>query len=190
MGRPREIQYIVDQFTHAPGAAARALPKPAILCVGSSRQDLSRSADSRKGVAKVVTEHGDELFPQGCGFPLRKHFTLCHLRSMAKLSKADLEAFTAIAETARQEAVTLSARRGTSTSPPRMAFFNVALNSRGGNVWVAMSNGRIIRQYAFSTRVEVGATCVSTCLYLLAAGKDDTLAVASAFIAPTFETTG
>ena len=72
-----------------------------------------------------------------------------------ELVQADLEAFTAIAETARQE-------------DPRV---NVALDSHGGNIWVAMSIGRIIRKYAFMTRVEVGASCVSACLYLLAAGE-------------------
>ncbi|WP_422823523.1 ATP-dependent Clp protease proteolytic subunit [Variovorax rhizosphaerae] len=52
-----------------------------------------------------------------------------------------------------------------------MGSVNVALDSPGGNVWVAMSIGRTIRKYAFTTRVEVGATCVSACVYLLAAGQ-------------------
>jgi len=72
-----------------------------------------------------------------------------------ELVQADLEAFTAIAETARQGA----------------AKVNVALDSHGGNIWAAMSIGRIIRKYAFMTRVEVGASCVSACVYLLAAGQ-------------------
>ena len=71
------------------------------------------------------------------------------------LVQADIETFTAIAETARQAA-------------PKV---NVALDSRGGNIWVAMSIGRIIRKHAFMTRVEVGASCVSACVYLLAAGE-------------------
>ena len=88
-----------------------------------------------------------------------------------EIVQADLEAFTAIAETARQEAVTFMASRGTSTPPPGMEFVNVALDSRGGNIWAAMSIGRIIRRYSFATRVEVGASCVSACVYLLAAGQ-------------------
>lgn len=69
--------------------------------------------------------------------------------------QTDIEAFTAIAESARQGASTV----------------NVPLGSGGGNIWVAMSIGRIIRRYSFMTRVEVGASCVSACAYLLAAGQ-------------------
>lgn len=88
-----------------------------------------------------------------------------------EIVEADLEAFTAIAETARQDAVAFMANRGTSTPPPGVGFVNVALDSRGGSIWVAMSIGRIIRKYSFMTRVEVGASCVSACVYLLAAGQ-------------------
>jgi hypothetical protein len=47
----------------------------------------------------------------------------------------------------------------------------VVLDSHGGNIWVAMSIGRMIRKHSFRTRVEVGASCVSACVYLLAAGS-------------------
>ncbi|SEB21922.1 hypothetical protein [Variovorax sp. YR216] len=87
------------------------------------------------------------------------------------LVQADLEAFTAIAETARQGAATFMANRGMSAPPPGMGFVNVTLDSRGGSIWVAMSIGRIIRKDSFMTRVEVGASCVSACVYLLAAGQ-------------------
>lgn len=88
-----------------------------------------------------------------------------------ELVQADLETFTAIAETARRDAVTFMESRGTTTPPPGVGFVNVALDSRGGSIWVAMSIGRIIRKYSFMTRVEVGASCVSACVYLLAAGQ-------------------
>ena len=90
---------------------------------------------------------------------------------MGELVQADLDAFTAMAETARQEAVTFMASRGIGTPPPGAGFVNVALDSQGGSIWVAMSMGRIIRNHAFATRVEVGASCVSACVYLLAAGQ-------------------
>jgi len=76
-----------------------------------------------------------------------------------ELSQKDLEAFTAIAETARQDAV------------HGVRPVNVGLDSHGGNIWVAMSIGRIARQNAFMTRVEVGASCASACVYVLAAGQ-------------------
>ena len=87
------------------------------------------------------------------------------------LVQTDLEAFTAIAETARQAAATFSPSGGVHPPPLGMGPVNVTLDSRGGNIWVAMSIGRIIRKYAFMTRVEVGASCVSACVYLLAAGQ-------------------
>jgi hypothetical protein len=87
------------------------------------------------------------------------------------LVSADLEAFEAIVETARQGGAAFAASRGLVTPPPDMGFVNVALDSRGGSIWVAMSIGRIIRKYSFATRVEVGASCVSACVYLLAAGQ-------------------
>ena len=78
-----------------------------------------------------------------------------------ELTQADLDAFEGMAETARQDAAT----------PPGTGLVNVVLDSRGGNIWVAMSIGQIIRKHAFMTRVEVGASCVSACVYLLAAGE-------------------
>jgi hypothetical protein len=87
------------------------------------------------------------------------------------LVQTDIEAFTAIAETARQGAAAFTASRGMNTPPLDMGFVNVTLDSRGGSIWVAMSIGRIIRKYSFMTRVEVGASCVSACVYLLAAGQ-------------------
>jgi len=44
----------------------------------------------------------------------------------------------------------------------------VAAQRRSG---IGVSIGRVIRQYAFMTRVEFGASCVSACVYLLAAGQ-------------------
>ncbi|SFM42214.1 Clp protease [Variovorax sp. OV329] len=84
-----------------------------------------------------------------------------------ELVQADVEAFTAIAETARQAAANRSSR-----APAHgKGLVNVALDSRGGSIWVAMSIGRVIRKHAFMTRVETGASCVSACVYLLAAGQ-------------------
>ncbi|MBB3181899.1 hypothetical protein [Variovorax sp. Sphag1AA] len=77
------------------------------------------------------------------------------------LVQTDIETFATIAETARQDAATFMPN----------GLVNVTLDSRGGNIWVAMSIGRIIRKYSFMTRVEVGASCVSACVYLLAAGE-------------------
>jgi len=94
-----------------------------------------------------------------------------HILIKGELLQADLDAFTAIAETARQDAATFVAARGAGTPPPGVGFVNVAIDSRGGSIWVAMSIGRIIRKYGFATRVEVGASCVSACVYLLAAGQ-------------------
>ena len=86
------------------------------------------------------------------------------------LVQADLEAFTTMAETAQQDAASFATSRGNAPAPGTRPV-NVALDSRGGNIWVAMSIGRIIRKYAFMTRVEIGASCVSACVYLLAAGQ-------------------
>ena len=94
-----------------------------------------------------------------------------HILIKGELVQADIEAFTAIAETARKDAAAFMASKGIDTPPPGMGFVNVAIDSRGGSIWVAMSIGRIIRKYAFTTRVEVGASCVSACVYLLAAGQ-------------------
>ncbi|MEJ8853570.1 hypothetical protein WKW79_03270 [Variovorax robiniae] len=88
-----------------------------------------------------------------------------------EIVQADLDAFTAIAGTARTDAATFIAGRGKGTTSPGMGSVNVTLDSLGGNVFVAMSMGRIIRTYAFATRVELGARCVSACVYLLAAGQ-------------------
>lgn len=87
-----------------------------------------------------------------------------------ELVQADLEAFRAAAETAQQEAATSSARDA-DPRRPRPGPVNVNLDSRGGNIWVAMSIGRVIKQYAFMTRVELGSSCVSACVYVLAAGQ-------------------
>lgn len=87
-----------------------------------------------------------------------------------ELVQADVEAFRAAAETARQERSN-SAEKDTEGPPPDMRAVNVVLDSRGGNIWVGMSIGRMIRQYAFMTRVELGASCVSACVYVLAAGN-------------------
>ncbi|MBS0341363.1 MAG: hypothetical protein JSS56_12615 [Proteobacteria bacterium] len=76
-----------------------------------------------------------------------------------ELVQADVEAFTTAAQTAR-------------TTPGGGAgHVNVVIDSRGGNIWAAMTIGRIIRKNAFMTRVERGASCVSACVYLLAAGE-------------------
>lgn len=88
-----------------------------------------------------------------------------------ELVQADIEAFSTVAETARKDATAFMASRGIDTPPPGAGFVNVAIDSRGGSIWVAMSIGRIIRKYSFATRVEVGALCVSACVYLLAAGQ-------------------
>ena len=88
-----------------------------------------------------------------------------------ELVQKDIEAFTAIAETARQDAATIKANRGPAAPKPGGESVNVTLDSRGGSIWVAMSMGRIIRKNSFMTRVEVGASCVSACVYLLAAGE-------------------
>lgn len=95
-----------------------------------------------------------------------------HILIKGELVQADIEAFTAIAETARKDAAAFMASRGIDTPPPGMGFVNVAIDSRGGSIWVAMSIGRLIRKYSFATRVEVGASCVSACVYLLAAGQE------------------
>lgn len=94
-----------------------------------------------------------------------------HILIKGELVQADIETFTSIAEAARKDATAFMAGKGIDTPPPGMGFVNVAIDSRGGNIWVAMSIGRIIRKYSFSTRVEVGASCVSACVYLLAAGQ-------------------
>ena len=78
-----------------------------------------------------------------------------------ELVQADLDTFEGIAKTALRDAA----------RPPGTGMVNVVLDSRGGNIWVAMSIGRIIRKYAFMTRVEARASCVSACVYLLAAGE-------------------
>ena len=88
-----------------------------------------------------------------------------------ELVQADIDAFTAIAETARQDAATFMGSRSTNATPPATGAVNVVLDSRGGSIWVAMSIGRLIRKYGFTTRVEVGTACVSACVYLLAAGE-------------------
>lgn len=88
-----------------------------------------------------------------------------------ELVEKDLEAFAALAETARQEAATSVVNKGMTAPPPGSGTVNVFLDSRGGNIWVAMSIGRVIRKYGFMTRVEIGASCVSACVYLLAAGQ-------------------
>jgi hypothetical protein len=85
--------------------------------------------------------------------------------------QTDLEAFATIAETARQGAATFTPSGGVNPPPLGVGLVNVTLDSRGGNIWVAMSIGRIIRKYSFMTRVEVGASCVSACVYILAAGR-------------------
>ncbi|MEJ8810789.1 hypothetical protein WKW77_06895 [Variovorax ureilyticus] len=80
-----------------------------------------------------------------------------------ELVQSDLDAFIGIAEIARLEANGID-------HAPASGTVNVTLDSHGGNIWVAMSIGRIIRRYSFATRVEVGDSCVSACVYLLAAG--------------------
>lgn len=87
-----------------------------------------------------------------------------------ELVQADIEAFTDMAQTARRDAADM-AGRAAGSPPPGKGAVNVALDSRGGSIWVAMSIGRLIRQHAFMTRVELGAKCVSACVYLLAAGQ-------------------
>jgi len=88
-----------------------------------------------------------------------------------ELVQADLDAFPAIAKTAREDAAAALASNGTSAPPLGKGTVNVMLDSRGGSIWVAMSIGRIIRANAFMTRVEGGASCVSACVYVLAAGQ-------------------
>lgn len=89
-----------------------------------------------------------------------------------ELVQADLDAFPAMAETAQKDAQAFAmARRTDAAAPLGPGPVNVALDSRGGSIWVAMSIGRIIRKHAFMTRVETGASCVSACVYLLAAGQ-------------------
>jgi hypothetical protein len=53
----------------------------------------------------------------------------------------DLEEFTAVAETARAAATAFIASRGVDRAPPGRGFVNVALDSRGGNIWVATRPG-------------------------------------------------
>lgn len=84
-----------------------------------------------------------------------------------QLAQQDLEVFTFFAEKARVDAA--SAAKGAQLVG--RGSVSVALDSHGGNIWVAMSIGRLIRKYSFQTRVEVGASCVSACVYLLAAGS-------------------
>ena len=64
-----------------------------------------------------------------------------------------------------------AASAATDTRPTGRGSVSVVLDSHGGNIWVAMTMGRIIRTHSFTTRVEVGASCVSACVYLLAAGS-------------------
>lgn len=87
-----------------------------------------------------------------------------------ELVEADLQAFNAIAETAQQDAAAFIARRGGTVSTD-VSPVNVVLDSRGGSIWVAMSMGRVIRSHGFVTRVELGARCVSACVFVLAAGQ-------------------
>lgn len=85
------------------------------------------------------------------------------------LVQSDLDVFIGMAEIARLDAASFTPGNGIDHAPAT-GTVNVTLDSRGGNIWVAMSIGRIIRKYAFATRVEVGDSCVSACVYLLAAG--------------------
>ncbi len=51
----------------------------------------------------------------------------------------------------------------------------VRLNSDGGDVATAMKLGRLIRKHAYAVAVESGASCVSSCVFLLAAGQRRTI---------------
>ena len=51
-------------------------------------------------------------------------------------------------------------------------FRTINLNSQGGDVATAMKIGRYLRRLEFDTRVNANALCLSSCVFILASGRD------------------